>query len=509
MPSVQRNKSKEFPRMRPFLSVTLLCLLSLPCLAAEQHFDFEKANENGRPFGWKISADRCTARLDGIRTSGEKGLHFDCTNDGDGATAAYAARTVVTDPSRAGRATLSGDLRFEDVAAGHAGLWLRIDGADSMLKLKNMSDRKLGGTIDWARYSVTVRFPKESRGITFGALLSSDGQLWTDSLTLDIAYDDGPPKLREDLRNYLNTALDLIVEKSIFRPVDVQAFRRESTDSALGSESVDEIHASIVNALRRLGDGHSHIQSYAAMSHMESEDSGADVHDMTTKLTTDHIAIVEVPGIVTGNDKVRTRFVDHGHQALSELDSMVVCGWVVDLRHDHGGDMWPMLAALGPLLGNQVVGAFVWPDGKRMEWWYRDGGAGEFKKPAASSSSTPPTIVAGNAPLAVLIDANTASSGEMTAVAFKGRSQTRFFGNRTAGLATPLAHFMLPDGAALFLATSTAEDRTGKRYPVAVEPDVQIDSTDVDEKDNVLVAATDWLKQQPDCVDFEARATRP
>ncbi|MFI8817948.1 hypothetical protein ACIGWV_41730, partial [Streptomyces sp. NPDC055082] len=28
------------------------------------------------------------------------------------------------------------------------------------------------------------------------------------------------------------------------------------------------------------------------------------------------------------------------------------CGWVVDLRHNSGGDMWGPLASVGPILGN-------------------------------------------------------------------------------------------------------------------------------------------------------------
>ena len=38
--------------------------------------------------------------------------------------------------------------------------------------------------------------------------------------------------------------------------------------------------------------------------------------------------------------------------------------------------MWPMLAGLGPLLGNGVCGAFHNAGGKDMNWFYRDGEAG-------------------------------------------------------------------------------------------------------------------------------------
>ena len=44
------------------------------------------------------------------------------------------------------------------------------------------------------------------------------------------------------------------------------------------------------------------------------------------------------------------------------------CGWIIDLRGNGGGNMYPMLAGLKPFLGDTVLGAFVGPDKTRANW---------------------------------------------------------------------------------------------------------------------------------------------
>ena len=61
--------------------------------------------------------------------------------------------------------------------------------------------------------------------------------------------------------------------------------------------------------------------------------------------------------------------------AIRTLKAAGACGWIVDLRDNGGGNMWPMLAGIGPLLGDSLVGRFaVESDGER--WFYRRGVSG-------------------------------------------------------------------------------------------------------------------------------------
>ena len=63
--------------------------------------------------------------------------------------------------ARGKRLRLRGFLKSEDVREGWGGLWMRLDGANGMLKLDNMNDRGATGTSDWAlvdrRYRCTLK----------------------------------------------------------------------------------------------------------------------------------------------------------------------------------------------------------------------------------------------------------------------------------------------------------------------------------------------------------------
>ena len=90
--------------------------------------------------------------------------------------------------------------------------------------------------------------------------------------------------------------------------------------------------------------------------------------------------------------------------------------------------MWPMLAGVGPLLGNGLVGEFIDKAGQVSgRWFYEDGKALLDSKVAAQVEGSP-VVSTPTRPVAVLIDGATGSSGEAIAIAFQGRRETRFFG---------------------------------------------------------------------------------
>lgn len=91
--------------------------------------------------------------------------------------------------------------------------------------------------------------------------------------------------------------------------------------------------------------------------------------------------------------------------------------------------------------------------------------------------------------VAVLTDNGIASSGEATVIAFKGRPDTRFFGEPTCGLSTANRGFILSDGAILVLTVSTMADRTRRVYGDSVFPDEVIVNPTA-----VVARAIEWLE---------------
>src|SRR5581483_3726253 len=173
------------------------------------------------------------------------------------------------------------------------------------------------------------------------------------------------------------------------------------------------------------------------------------------------------------NDAEFQQFADGLQALVVELNSHSPEGWIVDLRGNGGGNMWPMLAGVGLLLGEAELGTFNFAGGYRAPWRYK-GGVAESEANHESHVSKPPFALPGTPPVAVLFDRGTASSGEAVAISFAGRARTRSFGEHTAGFSTSNGRYPLADGAVLFLCNGVEADRTGKLYPDGLDPDVAV-----------------------------------
>ena len=185
---------------------------------------------------------------------------------------------------------------------------------------------------------------------------------------------------------------------------------------------------------------------------------------------------------------------------IRSLAASSPCGWVVDLRGNTGGYLAPMLAAVGPILGDGPVGSFVTATGHHIPWSYSDGSAIEgsttMEVPNAYQLPVP------NQPVAVLTDPRTTSAGEAMLVAFLGRPNTRSFGQPTFGApSAPNAKF-LSDSAYISVVAELDADRTGHVYQddVPIPPAQAVPRTRAGSNtDPTLEAAEAWLAAQPAC----------
>lgn len=169
--------------------------------------------------------------------------------------------------------------------------------------------------------------------------------------------------------------------------------------------------------------------------------------------------------------------------------------WMVDLRLNEGGNMYPMLAGIGPLAGEGPLGAFV-RDYSAWPWVYQDGAVSVDGQVNSRVTGQPHPPLDANVPVAVLLSPLTSSSGEIVALSFQGRPATRFFGEPTQGLTSANGPYPLSDGATIWLATCYEADRTGQVYTAEVHPDLLV-PTEWGEyltaQDEVMKAALAWL----------------
>lgn len=184
---------------------------------------------------------------------------------------------------------------------------------------------------------------------------------------------------------------------------------------------------------------------------------------------------------------------------IAELHAAGAAQWIVDLRLNEGGNMYPMLAGIGPLTGESILGAFV-RDDAAWPWAYEAGVASVDGHVNSRVTGVPNPTFPAQVPVAVLLSPLTSNSGEIVAISFKGRPCTRFFGEATQALTSANSPFPLTDGAELWLATTYEADRTGQQYQGAVEPDVGVETEWVTYRSNqdaALRAALNWLEGLP------------
>ena len=192
-------------------------------------------------------------------------------------------------------------------------------------------------------------------------------------------------------------------------------------------------------------------------------------------------------------------YADSLHTIAAGLEASHPSGWIVDLRGNGGGNMYPMIAGIGFVLGEGPLGYFLSSKGSEEQWFYRQGKAGEViagKEATMEPVKGEPLALPELPPVAVLLDSGTISSGEAVAISFIGRPRTRSFGAHTYGLSTGNQGFPLSDGATLFLSDVIEEDRDHRKYPDGIEPDVVLSEPLVlpsEDADPVIAAAKQWL----------------
>jgi C-terminal processing protease CtpA/Prc len=282
--------------------------------------------------------------------------------------------------------------------------------------------------------------------------------------------------------------------------LDWAEMRAIGTRVASGAQTPADTYVTIRFLLRKAGGLHSGFftpEQTAAWEQM----TVADNPPPRARLLLERLGYVAISTVVVIDPAAASDYATTAQQLIQEVDAQAPCGWILDLRQNGGGNMYPMLAGLGPVLGEGVAGQFIDPEDQTTTWAYRDGQLFIGTQEVVGVRGAAYTLQAENPPVAVLIGRNTASSGEAVAISFIGRPNTRSFGRATAGYTTSNAPFPLSDGAVLNLTTATMADRTGRIYDHRLNPDeVAGDQpANVIGEERVPRAAVDWLMAQPAC----------
>ncbi|NUQ24495.1 MAG: hypothetical protein HUU34_11135 [Saprospiraceae bacterium] len=265
-------------------------------------------------------------------------------------------------------------------------------------------------------------------------------------------------------------------------------------------ESLDDVHSQIYLNNQYFG----HYPAFDDSTLMKIKP----INDMAILLTNkikaalllDKVAYVRVPSCQVYNNQEINTFAQSLHDSIQAFSSQKVTGFIIDLRLNGGGNIYPMLSGLSSILGDRVVAYETDIDDNIVRQWEINNGNFIIGGYQATQISINSEIDFQKKPVVVLIGPVTKSSGSMTAIAFKGRQHTFFIGEPTAdGYTTSNGYFQFAPNLLLNFATNFVADRNKIIYKSSVNPDMVINSGDNFENlldDKKIQAAIQWLSEQ-------------
>lgn len=433
------------------------------------------------PAPWYTTGDGAVLSLEGegtrtLRLERKAGTQFGGT-----------AQTLDATPLRGKVVRAAVTLRGQDIGSGASGLYVRFDGeARKVLGFHSTYHAPVRGP-EPERRTLRLLVPEEARWIQLGVMIASDGVMRADGFSLETLAAESLPPIAGSASKYLAAAIAIVRTNALHRDrVDWPRVEREANLLAGGAANEAETYGAIGHVLAALRDGHS---SFRAPSTMRAITTNARTDDFNLESTRVHGAgYLSIPGFSGGEASRNAAFAAELKARIATLRAQGVAGWVIDLRDNTGGNMWPMLEGLASLLGDGRIGAFV-GNGPAVPWVVRGG------IPSADPHAKDAPAGAGER-VAVITGPRTTSSGEAVAVAFRGTAGTRAFGTGTGGLSTANRPFALADGATILLTVSRFADRSGTPYGEVVKPDEEVPppqpGTAIEEDPAVIAAAT-WV----------------
>ncbi len=302
----------------------------------------------------------------------------------------------------------------------------------------------------------------------------------------------------EEASMYREKVVDWPLQKELMRGMVAKA------------TTVEELRPGLIYLLGALGDGHGRIiHNGQILAHYSSPDTKphlanldgeifrdvqmGQVYPFRATLLEDRVGYVRIVGLPMGDNEQMTRDIQEEVCRLVEAGAKE---WVIDLRYNGGGNMFPMAEGIAALLGDGPVGgaAGLTPE-ENAVWRYEDA---DFYYDDYTVGLEEKCRAKGQPKIAVLTSLYTASSGEAIAVILKDRPDTRFFGEKTQGLVTVTDWHVIDETTAMTISVSYYQDRNGTIYNQYVPVDVECPfvPTPLSDDDQCLQQALQWLQSK-------------
>lgn len=304
-------------------------------------------------------------------------------------------------------------------------------------------------------------------------------------------------------RAYLNEVLAIVEQHSLMRDsINIQKLKARAYSKLKDKKSIEDCYPIVHAILKDLGDNHSFFMPRAQVKDWQATSIIDDNHKLNAfsgKRLIQNIGYIHMKGFHSGDSLSIQKYADSLQHLIKSIDRENLNGWILDLRENIGGNCWPMLTGIGPLLGNGICGYFIDKDGQKDSWYYHDGVSGINNVPITKLSTEPYELFNNSKPIAILTGYKTGSAGEVIVTAFHDKPNAKSFGTSTAGLSTGNENFKLSDGSMIFLTTAIYADRNGNAFGGKIIPDefVNISYNSLGQSnDRVIDKAIAWIYEE-------------
>jgi carboxyl-terminal processing protease len=209
------------------------------------------------------------------------------------------------------------------------------------------------------------------------------------------------------------------------------------------------------------------------------------------------IGYIRIPGIQVQNQQEINYYAQKLYDSIAKLEQSGSEAYIIDLRFNGGGNVYPMLTGISSFLGDQLIAFETDPDDHVVRKWEIENGNFIIGGYQTTQISVDSTLKLETVPIAVLTGAVTKSAGSMVAIALKKRPNTIFIGEPTAeGYSTSNGFFQFAPNLTLNFATNFVADREKYIYKSSVIPDISIyrgDNFQYLQGDQKIKTAIEWL----------------
>lgn len=169
------------------------------------------------------------------------------------------------------------------------------------------------------------------------------------------------------------------------------------------------------------------------------------------------------------------KYINKRIKAIKLQDQKELNCWIIDLRNNGGGDMWPMIISLTPFLNNGILGYTV--NKEKENIWRKENSEIYYKNINKTKKYLEKPfdykLKNNNIKIAVLINNRTVSSAEATAIALTNNENVKFFGTKTFGYTTNNTSIEMKNGDFLILTTGFWKNYNGKKFKDGIIPDFE------------------------------------